>query len=228
MAGWVRLAAGLAAACSAAMAGATGLDFEDIDPGLNGVYLGLGMPTSSVLSQGWQVTYLPGDFAIINDNRSQGVLFSGNGSTRMLTANGGAIRVTDPAGGSFRALGFDGGETWIAGPHYWATAIEVRGWRSDGSPVVQSFALDLVRDPVLGMQAFSLGDGFGDLTAIEFRGLGGNPDFSIDNLALLPVPEVAPGWMWAAGLCALAAWRRRDRAGRGSDRDAGHPAHDAG
>jgi hypothetical protein len=187
------------------------LDFEDVDVGNNGFYLGYGFDRWSFESGAWHVAYRPGDFVIVNDNRMQGVLFSGNGSKRMLTANGGAITVTSLDGQPFNANGFEGGETWISLPHYWATAIQVTGHLRDGQTVAETFALDLHKDPLLGMEAFTLGAGFRGLLALEFRGIGGNPDFSIDNVMLSPVPEPALAWLMLAGLGTGALLRRRGR-----------------
>lgn len=208
------LVAGLAIALGggAAPAHAT-LDFEDLDVGNNGLYLGYGFDRWSFESGAWHVAYRPGDFAVVTDNRMQGVLFSGNGSKRMRTANGGAITVTSLDGQPFNATGFEGGETWISLPHYWATAIQVTGFRRDGQTVAETFALDLVKDPLLGMESFALGAGFRGLLALEFRGIGGNPDFSIDNVMLTPVPEPALAWLMLAGLGAGALLRRRGRLG---------------
>lgn len=210
-----RALAFIAAALVIASPAQAQLDFEDVDVGNNGFYLGYGFDVWSFETGAWHVAYQPGDFAVVTDNRMQGVLFSGNGSKRMRTANGGAITVSSLDGRPFNATGFEGGETWISLPHYWATAIHVIGHRRDGQTVDQVFALDLVKDPLLGMESFSLGAGFRGLTALEFRGIGGNPDFSIDNVMLAAVPEPAMAWLMIAGLGAGAVLRRRGRANGG-------------
>jgi len=201
---FVSIAAALAGFALSAQAQAV-VDFED----LGGFAF---MNNNSIVSDGFTVAH-NGSFAEVLD-ASQTSL-SGNGTARLVSFNTSTITLSAVDGHSFGVNGFDGGESWIqsGSPHYWATQIKVVGSFAAGGTTSQTFDLDLIKDPTLGMQHFVLNGSFQNLNTIAFSGIGGNPEFSIDNVATTaPVPEPETYALLLAGLGVVGfVARRRDR-----------------
>ncbi|MEP7100330.1 MAG: PEP-CTERM sorting domain-containing protein [Burkholderiales bacterium] len=199
------VAAALAALSFGAQAQSV-VDFEDVAG-----YAFLA--NSSIVSDGFSVAHT-GSFAQVLDAGQ--TAFSGDGTTRLISFNTSTITLSTVGGASFGATGFDGGESWIlsGSPHYWATQILVVGALATGGTTSQTFDLDLIKDPITGMQHFALNSSFQNLNSLSFSGIGGNPEFSIDNVATTaPVPEPETYALMLAGLGALGfVARRRQRA----------------
>ena len=173
---------------------------------------------SSVAEDGFNITH-SGSFAQIFPNAGQGATdFSGNGTARLVSFNTSSISLTSASSSLFGLSRFDGGESWIqAGQaHRWATQIQVVGTYADNSTTVQVFNLDLVKSPLLGMETFTLNNSFaGGLKKVVFTGIGGNPEFSLDNIAVAAVPEPETYALLLAGLGLMGTVARRRRAARG-------------
>jgi hypothetical protein len=180
------------------------ITFESIAP--------TNLENSSIAIDDFTLTH-SGSFAQILVN--QGSDFSGNGTKRLISFNSSTITLTRTDGGVFNFIGFDGAESWALFPHTWATGIRVTGFdQSLNIVAMQVFTLDLIKDPLLGFQTFTA-SGFNQLTRLEFSGVCGstgcNPEFSLDNLGLEPIPEPASMVLLAFGLCCS----RRRLAARG-------------
>ncbi len=181
------------------------IDFEDLPSYTN-------YNNSSVFSGGFEIAH-SGSFAIIWDNSGQGGTdFSGNGTTRLTSLNDSAITISN--GSVFDLTQFSGGESWIQQPHTWATSISVTGFFSGGGSTSQVFDLDLFKDPVNGMETFFLNNNFVNLTSVSFSGLGGNPEFSIDNILVssATIPEPISIALLGLGLVGIGFSRRKKAA----------------
>jgi hypothetical protein len=185
---------------------AVGVDFEDLSPGSGGLY----MSSTSVVSQGFNVGH-SGSFAVVYGNVLQGATdFSGNGTNRLVSFNTSTITLTPVGGGAFDLSAFEGGESWVIPPHTWATQIQVVGYYVSSGTTTQVFDLDLVKSPLAGMQTFVMNASFTGLSKVEFSGIGGNPEFSIDNVRVTGVvPEPQTVALLAAGLALVAGAARR-------------------
>lgn len=202
----VSIAAALAGCALSAQAQAV-VDFEDV-----GGYAFLN--NNSIVSEGFTVAH-SGSFAQVLDANQ--TAFSGNGTTRLVSFNASTISLSAANGGAFGVSGFDGGESWIyaGNPHYWATQIQVVGTFAGGGTTSQTFNLDLIKDPVAGMQHFAFNSSFQNLNSIAFSGIGGNPEFSIDNVAVtaaVPEPETYALMLAGLGAVGFIARRRNRRA----------------
>ena len=202
----VKFMSAVATMCLAGVAQAGLVDFEDVASGTN-------LVNQSVVSQGFNAAHT-GSFAQVFGNSGQGATdFSGNGTHRWLSFNTSSLTLTQVGGAAFSAFGFDGGESWIqpGGTHSWATQIQVVGNYAAGGSTTQTFDLDLIKNTLTGMQAFGLNSSFVGLNSLVFTGIGGNPEFSVDNVAVGAVPEPATyALMLAAlGLMGFVARRRR-------------------
>jgi hypothetical protein len=203
-----KFAGAAVAAFVTGLAQATVVDFEDI-----AVDGGTFLHNASVVSRGFNVAHAEraeGGFALVDGNAGQGGTdFSGNGTSRLLSFNASRITVAPVAGGEFDIISFDGGESWISQPHQWSTQIEAVGYLAVGGTTTQVFDLDLIKDPVLGLQTFTFNNSFRGLTRVEFIGIGGNPEFSLDNVAVQAVPEPETYALMLGGLSAVAFMARR-------------------
>ena len=124
--------------------------------------------------------------------RARGNGFLRERHARLVSFNTSSISLTSASSSLFGLSRFDGGESWIqAGQaHRWATQIQVVGTYADNSTTVQVFNLDLVKSPLLGMETFTLNNSFaGGLEEGCIHGHRGNPEFSLDNIAVAAVPE---------------------------------------
>jgi len=168
----------------------------------------------TIASQGYRLE-LAGDFALVLGNANEGLQMSGNGTKRLVAFNSSAIILSRQGGGAFDLLRFDGGESWTSLPHLWATQLRVEGQLAGGGSIAQVFSLDLQKDILTGLQQFVLGDGFRDLLSVRFSGIGGNPEFTLDNLVVdaqaANVDAPSSAWLAVAGLASLGALRRRRR-----------------
>ena len=189
------------------------IDFEDVAHNTVLEY-------SSVTSRGYLVTHggIDDAFAVVYGNADEGATsLSGNGTHRLVAFNTSTITLSRPGGAVFDLLAFDGGESWIFPDHLWATQIRVVGQLSGGGSVSAIFDLDLHKDVLTGMQSFKLGQGFQDLLSVQFSGIGGTPEFSLDNLVVgpdtLPAPAPSALWLTGLGLAMLARRRRISNAG---------------
>jgi PEP-CTERM motif len=203
---FVSIAAALAGFALSAQAQAV-VGFEDVGDGTF-------MQNNAVVSDGFTVAH-SGSFAQVLGGAGQGGTdFSGNGSHRLISFNTSTITLSAVDGGAFGATGFDGGESWIyaGNPHYWATQIMVVGTYASGGTTSQTFDLDLVKNPVAGLQHFAFNGSFQNLNSLAFSGIGGNPEFSIDNVAVTAaVPEPETYALLLAGLGAVGFVARRRR-----------------
>jgi hypothetical protein len=189
------------------------IDFEDLaDPSF--------LEFSAVASRGYLVSHSGSGidpFAeVVGASSEDALKFSGNGSMRLVTQNTSSVTISRPGGGAFDLLQFEGGESWLDSSHVWARQIKVSGQLEAGGTIAQIFTLDLHKDALTGMQQFVLGDGFRNLLAVTFSGLGatgGGPEFSLDNLVVaeeaVAVDTPSAPWLVGAGLAALATSRRR-------------------
>lgn len=181
------------------------VDFEDLSTGNNGLFVSNG----SLLSRGFNVAH-SGSFAILHGTAGQGGTdFSGNGTNRLLSFNTSTITLSRVGGVPFGLSAFDGGESWVNLPHFWATQIQVTGYYEVGGTTTQFFGLDLVKSPTVGMQVFSTNGSFTGLSKVEFVGIGGNPEFSIDNMVTSTVPEPQTVALLVVGLAVVAGASRR-------------------
>jgi hypothetical protein len=172
---------------------------------------------SSITSEDFVVQHsgTSGSFAVVLVNQGSPGDFAGNGTKRLVSFNNSMITLTHDDGALFDALTFDGAESWKSLPHSWATGIRATGYSPDGT-VTQVFSLDINKDPLFGFQQFTFAGDFRDLSKLEFTGVCGspgcNPEFSIDNLSLVPVPEPATTVLFGlavASCSGLASTRRR-------------------
>lgn len=205
--------AALGASLMMTSAQAAVVNFEDVTVGVGGLFLNNG----GVVSQGFNAVHA-GDFAVVYGNQGQGATdFSGNGSNRWISFNASTLTFSEVGGADFSLLAFDGGESWVNQPHSWATQIRAIGFYSVGGTTTQTFDLDLIKSPLNGMQTFSFNSSFTGLNSVRFSGIGGNPEFSVDNIvvgsaAAVPVPATLA--LVLAGLGLLGASMRRQ--GRGA------------
>lgn len=186
----------------ASHAAATVVDFEDF-----GDWTEL-TPAGYTLS-GFQLVSGNGGFAYIVAGTGNNAALSGNGSTRLVNFNGADVTISAANKGAFDLFSFDGGESWLGEPHFWATQITAVGKLAGGGTVTQTFDLDIVKDAFKGMQTFTLDASFRDLLSVTFSGIGGNPEFSIDNISVNAVPEPASGALVLLGAAGIAAVRRK-------------------
>lgn len=186
---------------AAAEASATVINFEDV---ANGTFLS---QDASLISQGYRVTESGPSFALIAGPSSTS--FSGNGTNRLVAFNQSAIRVASLSNNAFDLFNFAGGESWINQPHLWATQIRAVGVYTGGGSTTQIFNLDLIKNPLTGMQTFALNDTFRQLKSVTFSGVGGNPEFSLDNISISAVPEPASIALLLLGVAGIAASRRK-------------------
>ncbi|WP_292043258.1 PEP-CTERM sorting domain-containing protein [Massilia sp. UBA6681] len=150
-----------------------------------------------------------GAFSFIIAGTGDSTGLSGNGSTRLVNFNGANVTLSAANQGAFDLFSFDGGESWFGDEHFWADRISVVGTLAGGGTVTQTFDLDLVKHAVSGMQTFTLDASFRKLLSVTFSGIGGNPEFSIDNISVNAVPEPASGALLLLGAAGIAAVRRR-------------------
>jgi hypothetical protein len=163
-----------------------------------------------------------GSFASVLDSDTRAHL-AGNGSQALYAFNRSQITFSRTDGLGFVALGFDGGETWSFQPHYWATSIRAEGMTLGGQLYSQLFELDLNKSATTGLQSFQFNSEFENLSWLRFSGVGGNPEFSLDNVVLTsgprerlasPVPEGGPG-LFASAMALLGVagghWLSRQR-----------------
>lgn len=150
-----------------------------------------------------------GAFSFIIAGTGDNTGLSGNGSTRLVNFNGASVTLSAANQGAFDLFSFDGGESWFGDEHFWADRISVVGTLAGGGTVTQTFYLDLVKHAVSGMQTFTLDASFRRLLSVTFSGIGGNPEFSIDNISVKAVPEPASGVLLLLGAAGIAAVRRR-------------------
>lgn len=130
---------------------------------------------------------------------------SGSASMGVFSNNGNSITVASNSGTPFSFLDFQGGETFVGYPSWWANDIQVIGVRPDGTNVATSFRLDGINDGpggVTDFQTFSMPAGFSSLASVQFVGSGGSlfNGFSLDNINVSPVPEPSAYVMLLAGL----------------------------
>jgi hypothetical protein len=197
--------AALAALFTLVPAHASVIDFED-QP--HNSYF----QNSSIVTGDFNVTH-SGSFAIVQGNLGQGASdFSGNGTKRLISLNHSTLSLTSVLGNTFDLFSFEGGESWISEPHGWASKIQVVGTYVNGSTTTAFFDLDLIKNPLTGLQLFNLDNSFQDLFKVDFIGNGGNPEFSLDNITVSSstVPEPQSLMLLLAGLC-LVGFKARAR-----------------
>jgi hypothetical protein len=190
------------------------IDFEDVadNTGVGKTYIS---QAGSVASQGFIITettgYLWSSFAYIHDNYSHqdGLIFSGNGTKRLVTANSAAFSIAAANGQPFDLYSIDGGESIIElvdfPGHHWATALQVVGRTVGGTSTTQIMELDLIKDPFSGLQTFILNETFKNLISVTISGIGGNPEFTLDNISVVAreestVPEPESIMLFSLGL----------------------------
>ena len=172
---------------------------------------------NSISTDGFSFTALGmgGNYIAIDDLRGK----VGDGSARLYAINDVQVRLTTIDGRPFSLLGFDFGGSWRDWDKRirWADAIEVTGFRIDGSPVGAVLDLDPTVDltgPTSGLSPTSFGGQFQNMREVFFRGLGdtslgrNNHEFVMDNLVVSSVPEPEAYALVLAGLGML-AWRCR-------------------
>lgn len=181
------------------------IDFED-QP--NNLYF----QNSSIVTGDFNVTH-SGSFASVQGNSGQGATdFSGDGTNRLISFNQSTISVASVLGNTFDLFSFEGGESWILEPHSWASTIQVVGTYVNGTTTTAFFNLDLIKNPLTGLQLFNFDNSFRDLLKADFSGIGGNPEFSLDNITVSSstVPEPQSLVLLLAGLC-LVGFKARAR-----------------
>lgn len=200
------IAASFCAALIAGQAQGAVIDFENTSGSMSA--------NQSMELDGYRFA-LAGEWAFATIASPQETYLAGNGTRHLMGYNDARFDVSAVNGAAFDLFGFDGGESWNMTPHGWATSIVATGVTVAGVQVSQSFVLDLIKDPVHGFQAFTLNDGFRGLRSVSFNGVGGNPEFSLDNLRLqaaAEVPEPAGIALFGLGLAAVGFARRRKAA----------------
>lgn len=215
--GFVSSSVGIAVFLAASQAGATIVDFEDA--GTANIRAG-----QSLVSQGFKLTQgvSTSAFAMVMGNAGQGWTdFSGNQTNRLVAFNDTTLTFTSASNAAFDLLAFDGGESWIMQPHRWARQISVTGTTLSGVTVNQMFDLDLIKSATAGMQTFTLNDSFRNLSSAVFAGIGGNPEFSLDNISVSApmvsdVPEPGTFILLGLGLMGIGAMRRKAGSKAGS------------
>ena len=193
------------AVCSFGAQAQSIVDFEDVAANAF-------LQNNSIVSDGFTVVH-SGSFAQVLGASS--TAFSGNGTNRLISFNTSTISLSTVNGSAFGVTGFDGGESWISAgnPHYWATQILVVGALAAGGTTSQTFDLDLIKTATTGLQHFTLNGSFQNLNSLSFSGIGGNPEFSIDNVTTTAaVPEPGTYALLLAGLGAIGFVARRRRA----------------
>ena len=192
---------------SLSQAHASVVDFEDQSAGLY-------FSGSSITSGGYSVTH-SGGFASIQGDVGQGATeFSGNGTHRLVAFNQSTISFSNVLGSAFDLFSFEGGESWITQPHFWATQIKVVGTYLNGGTTTAIFDLDLVKNPHTGLQLFNLDSSFQGLISVAFNGIGVNPEFTLDNINVssTSVPEPHAVLLMLVGLFALGFKARTQKA----------------
>ncbi|RYG00361.1 MAG: PEP-CTERM sorting domain-containing protein [Chitinophagaceae bacterium] len=168
---------------------------------------------SSIVTGDYNVTH-SGSFAMVEGNLGQGATdYSGNGTNRLMSFNESTISITNVLGNAFDLFSFEGGESWIFEPHGWSAKIQVVGTYINGTTTTAFFDLDLIKNPLTGLQLFNLDNSFHDLLKVDFTGIGGNPEFSLDNISVSSgtnVPEPQSLVLLLAGL-GLLGFKARTR-----------------
>lgn len=124
-----------------------------------------------------------------------------------------SVTMSQVGGGAFSLLGLDVGGSYVNMGHLWADAVSITAgaanWMADLTDNVSSYHY----------QDLSADSGFANITSVNFTGIGGGYEFTLDNINVIAsvianspnagVPEPGTFGILAASLIGLGLIRRR-------------------
>lgn len=210
--------------CGSSPIGATTLTFDEAVAfsGSSGINFG------KISTQGFDIEATGGNGHYLAYGASYCMPPCPDNGTNYLLSLGATITVSAQDNAAFSLLQFDAAEGAEDLTAHWARALNLTGYRTDGTLAEGWFDLDWTESaPSNEFQTFTV-TGFENLTSLSFAAIDGKPgDFSLDNIWLAPAlpgfdgilsdadfavvatPLPAAGWLFATALIGLAGLHRR-------------------